>query len=96
MHTSCTEFLHSDTQSTQARFQLRVCVRLCVCRCCAVQVADRLNGMGVPCNLVTGQEVRRVKGARHTACTVEMADLTTRVDVSTTTGNSVPPSNSSL
>lgn len=49
---------------------------------CAVQVADRLNSMGVPCNLVTGQEVRRVKGARHTACTVEMADLTTQVDVS--------------
>lgn len=47
-----------------------------------LQVADRLNSMGVPCNLVTGQEVRRVKGARHTACTVEMADLTTRVDVS--------------
>ena len=38
--------------------------------------------MGVRCNLVTGQEVRRVKGARHTACTIEMADLTNRVDVS--------------
>jgi hypothetical protein len=45
------------------------------------QVADRLNAMGVPCNLVTGQEVRSVKGARHTACTVEMADLSTRVQV---------------
>lgn len=38
--------------------------------------------MGVRCNLVTGQEIRRVKGARHTSCTVEMADLTNRVDVS--------------
>jgi hypothetical protein len=47
-----------------------------------MQVADRLNSMGVPCDLVTGQEVRRVKGARHTACTVEMAGLSTRVDVS--------------
>jgi hypothetical protein len=56
-----------------------VCL-LCVPWCC-VQVADRLTSMGVPCNLVTGQEIRRVKGARHTACTVEMADLTTRVDV---------------
>lgn len=51
--------------------------RLCWC----VQVADRLSSMGVPCNLVTGQEIRRVNGARHTACTVEMADLATRVDV---------------
>lgn len=48
----------------------------------AVQIADRLNAAGVPCNLVTGQEVRLVQGARHTACTVEMADLDQRVEVS--------------
>jgi hypothetical protein len=48
----------------------------------AAQVADRLNSMGVPCNLATGQETRSIKGARHTACTVEMADLTSAVDVS--------------
>jgi hypothetical protein len=47
-----------------------------------MQVADRLNSMGVPCNLVTGQETRSTKGARHTACTVEMADLNATVDVS--------------
>lgn len=46
-----------------------------------LQVADRLNAAGVPCNLVTGQEVRLLKGARHTACTVEMADLDRQVEV---------------
>lgn len=45
------------------------------------QVADRLNAEGVPCNLVTGQEVRRVPGAKHTACTVEMAELDTEYEV---------------
>jgi ATP-dependent RNA helicase SUPV3L1/SUV3 len=46
-----------------------------------LQIADRLNAAGVPCNLVTGQEVRLVHGARHTACTIEMADVEQRVEV---------------
>lgn len=40
------------------------------------QVADRLTADGLPCHLVTGQEVRLAPGdtpARHTSCTVEMA-----------------------
>jgi ATP-dependent RNA helicase SUPV3L1/SUV3 len=44
-------------------------------------VADRLNAAGVPCDLVTGQEVVRVPGARHVACTVEMAGLEAPVEV---------------
>lgn len=52
------------------------------------QVADRLNAAGVPCNLVTGQEVRRVPGARHTACTVEMVDLDHNVEVGSTAQHS--------
>lgn len=54
----------------------------CTASSFVAQVADRLNSMGVPCNLVTGQETRSIKGARHTACTVEMADLSAAVDVS--------------
>ena len=42
---------------------------------------DRLNASGVPCNLLTGQEKVRVPGARHTACTIEMASLSAPVDV---------------
>lgn len=40
------------------------------------QIADRLIADGLPCHLVTGQEVRLAPGdtpARHTSCTVEMA-----------------------
>jgi ATP-dependent RNA helicase SUPV3L1/SUV3 len=44
-------------------------------RLLAAEVADRLNGAGVACHLVTGQEQRQVPGARHTASTVEMAVL---------------------
>ncbi|KAF6256649.1 P-loop containing nucleoside triphosphate hydrolase protein [Scenedesmus sp. NREL 46B-D3] len=50
-------------------------------RLLACEVADRLNAAGVPCSLVTGQEVRLVPGARHAACTVEMADVERRVEV---------------
>jgi hypothetical protein len=75
---------HQDPDAFAGRVGTRCCQQLwplCV-SCWHVQVADRLTSMGVPCNLVTGQEIRRVKGARHTACTVEMADLATMVDVS--------------
>ncbi|GLI70256.1 hypothetical protein VaNZ11_015103, partial [Volvox africanus] len=53
-------------------------------RLLACEVADRLAAEGLPCNLVTGQEVRRALGARgaparHTACTIEMADVKTRL-----------------
>ncbi|GIL59735.1 hypothetical protein Vafri_14458 [Volvox africanus] len=53
-------------------------------RLLACEVADRLAAEGLPCNLVTGQEVRRAVGAhgapaRHTACTIEMADVKTRL-----------------
>jgi hypothetical protein len=41
------------------------------------QVHDRLTAAGVPCNLLTGQEVRETPGATHISCTVEMAAGTT-------------------
>ena len=46
-------------------------------RLLAWEVAEGLNNApdGVPCNLVTGQEKRASPGARHVACTVEMADV---------------------
>ncbi|KAL6756530.1 P-loop containing nucleoside triphosphate hydrolase protein, partial [Haematococcus lacustris] len=42
-------------------------------RLLACEVADRLSTAGVACSLLTGQEVREAPGARHSACTVEMA-----------------------
>ncbi|WP_409254129.1 DEAD/DEAH box helicase [Bacillus sp. SCS-153A] len=41
-------------------------------RLLALEVYDRLNNEGVPCNLKTGEEEKTVIGARHVACTVEM------------------------
>ncbi|BDA48563.1 ATP-dependent RNA helicase SUV3L, mitochondrial [Coccomyxa sp. Obi] len=50
-------------------------------RLLAWEVAEKLNADKIACNLVTGQERRTVPGARHAACTVEMASVTRAVDV---------------
>ncbi|CAI0465862.1 unnamed protein product [Linum tenue] len=44
-------------------------------RLLAWEVANRLNKANVPCDLITGQEVETVDGAKHKAVTVEMADV---------------------
>lgn len=59
----------------------RLCLEMLRSIILTVQVADRLNAAGVPCHLVTGQEVRRVASAQHTSCTVEMADVDRVVEV---------------
>ncbi|XP_062214618.1 ATP-dependent RNA helicase SUV3, mitochondrial isoform X2 [Phragmites australis] len=46
-------------------------------RLLAREVAQRLNKVGVPCNLITGQERNEIDGAKHSSLTVEMADVTT-------------------
>lgn len=43
----------------------------------AREVAQRLNKVDVPCNLITGQERDEIEGAKHSSVTVEMADVTT-------------------
>ncbi|GMH08455.1 hypothetical protein Nepgr_010295 [Nepenthes gracilis] len=45
-------------------------------RLLAWEVANRLNRANVLCDLITGQEREKVKGAKHKAVTVEMADVT--------------------
>ncbi|ONM09136.1 DExH-box ATP-dependent RNA helicase DExH16 mitochondrial [Zea mays] len=46
-------------------------------RLLAREVAQRLNKVNVPCNLITGQERNEIEGAKHSSVTVEMADMTT-------------------
>ncbi|MGG3805511.1 helicase-related protein [Metabacillus fastidiosus] len=41
-------------------------------RLLALEVYDKLNKEGVPCNLKTGEEEKVVSGASHISCTVEM------------------------
>ena len=50
-------------------------------RLLACEVAERLGAAGVPCRLVTGQEVAGDGRSRHVSCTVEMASLTEEVEV---------------
>jgi hypothetical protein len=50
-------------------------------RLLALEVSDTLNGEGVPCSLITGEEERLVENACHVASTVELANFSTEYDV---------------
>lgn len=49
-------------------------------RLLAWEVAQRLNKVHVPCNLITGQEKNEIDGAKHSSVTVEMADVTSEYE----------------
>uniref|UniRef100_A0A1D1YFK8 ATP-dependent RNA helicase SUV3L, mitochondrial n=1 Tax=Anthurium amnicola TaxID=1678845 RepID=A0A1D1YFK8_9ARAE len=50
-------------------------------RLLAMEVFDKVNGLGVYCSLLTGQEHKTVPFSNHTACTVEMASTDELYDV---------------
>lgn len=50
-------------------------------RLLALEIYERLNGEGVPCDLLTGEEVIFSSGARHVSSTIEKADYDTIYDV---------------
>jgi ATP-dependent RNA helicase SUPV3L1/SUV3 len=50
-------------------------------RLLAWEVQEKLTAMGVPTNLLTGQELIELAGARHVSSTVEMLNVNTVVDV---------------
>lgn len=51
-------------------------------RLMALEGAERLNGeRNTPTSMVTGEEIHLVEGARHISATIEMADLSTNIDV---------------
>ena len=49
-------------------------------RLLAWEISETLNKYGTKCDLVTGQELKRVEDAAHVACTVEMVDVNKVVD----------------
>ena len=44
-------------------------------RLLAMEVAEKINGQGVPCNMITGEEEQILENAQHVASTVEMMDF---------------------
>jgi ATP-dependent RNA helicase SUPV3L1/SUV3 len=50
-------------------------------RLLAMEIRDRLVAVGVPCNLITGEERVLMEGARHTASTIEMMNPSNIVEV---------------
>ncbi|MDE0926195.1 MAG: helicase-related protein [Methylophilaceae bacterium] len=64
-----------------ALIEAKTGVYLAPLRLLAMEVRDRLVQAGVPCNLITGEERIVMKGAQHTASTIEMMHSTKAVDV---------------
>lgn len=56
-------------------------VYLAPLRLLAMEIYDKLNAAGIPCNLITGEEKILIDGANHTASTIEMINLNKVVDV---------------
>lgn len=56
-------------------------VYLAPLRILALENYEKLNAEGVLCHLLTGEEELRVRGARHTSCTIEKADIHKPYDV---------------
>jgi ATP-dependent RNA helicase SUPV3L1/SUV3 len=56
-------------------------VYLAPLRLLAMEIRDRLVAVGVPCNLITGEERVLLDGARHTASTIEMMNPSNIVEV---------------
>ncbi len=49
-------------------------------RLLALEMYDRLNNAGCPCNLLTGEESLETEGALHTASTIELCDFDSRYE----------------
>lgn len=56
-------------------------VYLAPLRLMALEGADRLNDRGLMTDMITGEEMIRIEGSRHTSSTIEMADLSRIVDI---------------
>lgn len=50
-------------------------------RLLANEIFERLNGEGIPCDLLTGEERKTVPNARIVSCTVEMTSMTNKYDI---------------
>jgi ATP-dependent RNA helicase SUPV3L1/SUV3 len=56
-------------------------VYLAPLRLLALEIFQTLNGGGVPCSLLTGEERQSVEGARHISSTIEMLNIDDEYDV---------------
>ncbi len=68
-------------EAIQALIAAKSGVYLAPLRLLAMEIRDRLMEVGVPCNLITGEERDLVDGAMHTASTIEMMNPSISVEV---------------
>ena len=62
-------------ESLQAFCEAETGVYLAPLRLLAYEVYESTNASGVLCNMITGEEMKLVEGARHVASTIEMLNL---------------------
>lgn len=68
-------------QAIEALKQATSGVYLAPLRLLAMEIYDKLNQAGIPCNLMTGEEHIQISGAKHTASTIEMCNMNQLVEV---------------
>ncbi len=68
-------------QSLESLKKGRKGIYLSPLRLLALEIYERLNGEGVPCDLLTGEEVIFSTGSRHVSSTIEKAEYETIYDV---------------
>lgn len=68
-------------EALQSLIQAESGVYLAPLRLLAFEIYEKLNNLGIPCNLITGEEEIIIADAKHTASTIECVNLNKRVEV---------------
>lgn len=68
-------------EAIQALKNAKSGVYLAPLRLLAMEIYEKLNSEGIPCNLITGEEKIIIPGANHTSSTIEMLNTNKEIDV---------------
>lgn len=75
-----TTFALKQIEKSYKNNELNQAIYLAPLRLLAIEVYEKMNKMGVPCSLWTGEEKIHVDNAKMIACTIEMLDTTKEYD----------------
>lgn len=75
-----TTFALKQIEKSYKNNELNQAIYLAPLRLLAIEVYEKMNKMGIPCSLWTGEEKIHVDNAKMIACTIEMLDTTKEYD----------------
>lgn len=75
-----TTFALSQINHAYQKGELNQAIYLAPLRLLAIEIYEKMNKIGVPCSLWTGEEKIHVDGAKMIACTIEMLDTSKEYD----------------